>query len=108
MVENHPPPPGGAGMVENHPPPLAGEGRVGASVIVVAIPVSDTCKEVVDGLVQATVPRDSLMLARGPWLFSRDVLVDALERVGGRGAHIRDMTGLCEAARLRVRVLPGQ
>ena len=108
MVENHPSPLAEEGMVENHPPPLAGEGRVGASVIVVAIPVSDTCKEVVDGLVRATVPRDSLMLARGPWLLSRDVLVDALERVGGRGADIRDMTGLCEAARLRVRVLPGQ
>jgi 2-C-methyl-D-erythritol 4-phosphate cytidylyltransferase len=91
----------------NNPPPL-GEGRVGASVTVIGVPVSDTCKEVVDGLVRATVPRESLMVARGPWVFTRDALADTLQRVAGRDAGIRDMTGLCEAARVRVRVLPMQ
>ena len=75
---------------------------------VVTVPVSDTCKDVVDGLVRATIPRESLAVAHGPWLFSRDALANALERVGGREAEIRDMTGLCEAARLRVRVLPAR
>jgi 2-C-methyl-D-erythritol 4-phosphate cytidylyltransferase len=83
-----------------------GEARVGASILVNGVPVSDTCKEVVDGLVRATIPRESLMVARGPWAFTRDALADALERVAGRDAGIRDMTGLCEAARVRVRVLP--
>jgi 2-C-methyl-D-erythritol 4-phosphate cytidylyltransferase len=79
---------------------------VGAPVTVVGVPVSDTCKEVVDGLVRATIPRESLVLARGPWVFTREGLTDALERVSGREGEIRDMTGLCEAARVRVRVLP--
>ena len=52
-VPIHPPPLAEEEMVENHPPPLAGEGRVGAAVIVVAVPVSDTCKEVVDVIAEA-------------------------------------------------------
>jgi 2-C-methyl-D-erythritol 4-phosphate cytidylyltransferase len=76
---------------------------VGASVF--AIPVNDTCKEVIDGLVRATIPRENLVVATGPWLFDRVALADALDRLGGREAEIQDMTSLCEAARLRVRVL---
>jgi len=101
-------PPLGEERIENHPPPLAGEGRVGAAVSVAAVPIGDTCKEVVDGLVRATIPRESLMVARGPWEFSRDALVDALDRVARRESEIRDLTGLCEAARVRVRVLAAQ
>lgn len=81
---------------------------MGADVTVVAVPVSDTCKEVVDGLVRVTIPRESLVVARGPWVFNRDALADALDRVAGRETQIHDMTGLCEAARVRVRVLPEQ
>jgi 2-C-methyl-D-erythritol 4-phosphate cytidylyltransferase len=87
----------------NHPPP-PGEGRVGASVTVVAVPVTDTCKEAVDGLVRRTIPRDTLVDARGPWAFQREALTQALDRVG-TGADISNLIELCRAARLRARVL---
>ena len=86
----------------HHPP--AGAGRVGADVTVIAVPVTDTCKEVVDGLVRRTIPRDTLVDARGPWTFQRDTLMLALDRIGA-GAEISNMIELCQAARLRVRVL---
>jgi 2-C-methyl-D-erythritol 4-phosphate cytidylyltransferase len=77
---------------------------VGADVTVIAVPVTDTCKEVVDGLVRRTIPRDTLVDARGPWTFRRDALMLALDRIGA-GAEISNMIELCQAARLRVRVL---
>jgi 2-C-methyl-D-erythritol 4-phosphate cytidylyltransferase len=77
---------------------------VGADATVVAVPVTDTCKEVVDGLVRRTIPRDTLVDARGPWTFRRDALMLALDRIGA-GAEISNMIELCQAARLRVRVL---
>jgi len=79
-----------------------GEGRVG----VVTIPMSDTVKEVVDGRVRRTVPRETLVQVIGPWVFDREALVDALTRVTAREAEITDMIGLCDAARVRVRALP--
>jgi 2-C-methyl-D-erythritol 4-phosphate cytidylyltransferase len=77
---------------------------VGADVTVIAVPVTDTCKEVVDGLVRRTIPRDTLVDARGPWTFRRDALMLALNRIGA-GAEISNLVELCQAARLRVRVL---
>ena len=70
--------------------------------------MSDTCKEVVDGTVRATVPRQNLVSLKGPWVFTREALADALPRVEGREQQIVDLTGFCEAARIRVRVLPGR
>jgi 2-C-methyl-D-erythritol 4-phosphate cytidylyltransferase len=80
---------------------------VGDDVTVVAGPVTDTCKEVVDGLVRRTIPRDTLVDARGPWSFRREALVQALDRVD-IGADISNLIELCRAARLRVRVLIAQ
>ena len=77
---------------------------MGADVTVIAVPVTDTCKEVVDGLVRGTIPRDTLVDARGPWTFRRDALMMALDRIGA-GAEISNLIELCQAARLRVRVL---
>ena len=73
---------------------------------VVAIPMSDTVKEVVDGRVRRTVPRETLVQVIGPWVFDRKALVDAMTRVAGAETAITDMVGLCEAAHVRVRVLP--
>jgi 2-C-methyl-D-erythritol 4-phosphate cytidylyltransferase len=81
-----------------------GEDAVGADVTVLAAPVTDTCKEVVDGIVRRTIPRDTLVDARGPWTFQRDALMQAVDRVGS-GARISNLVELCQAARLRVRVL---
>lgn len=75
---------------------------------VVAIPMTDTVKEVVDGRVRRTVPRDTLVLVTGPWLFEREALADALYRVGGKEAQVADVIDLCQVAQLRVRVLPGR
>jgi 2-C-methyl-D-erythritol 4-phosphate cytidylyltransferase len=68
--------------------------------------MSDTVKEVVDGKVRRTVPRETLVQVIGPWVFDREALADALTRVAGGEAGVTDMIGLCQAARLRVRVLP--
>ena len=75
---------------------------------VVTVPMTDTVKEVVDGTVRRTVPRDTLVQVTGPWVFDREALTDALGRVAGREAQVADMIGLCAVARLRVRVLPEQ
>jgi hypothetical protein len=86
------------------PSPLAGEGAVdgGSQVRVLAVPITDTCKEVTDEYVRRTVPRDTLVDARGPWMFPRELLVEALERVSGR--DISTLVDLSRAARLDVRV----
>jgi len=91
----------------NHPTP-AGEGRAGDAVSVVAVPVSDTIKEVVDGTVRRTVPRETLVQVLGPWVFDREALADALTRVAEREMEIPDLIGFCEAAHVRVRVLPAR
>jgi 2-C-methyl-D-erythritol 4-phosphate cytidylyltransferase len=88
----------------NFPSALTGEGQGGGyDVTVVALPITDTCKEVVDGLVRRTIPRDTLVDARGPWTFGREALMQALDRVG-TGSDISNLIELCRAARLRVRV----
>ena len=69
-----------------------------------AVPITDTCKEVTDGHVRRTVPRDTLVDARGPWMFPREILLEALGRVSGRD-RIATLIDLCRAARLDVRVV---
>jgi 2-C-methyl-D-erythritol 4-phosphate cytidylyltransferase len=81
---------------------------MGSSVTAYGHPVADTCKEVVDGLVRRTVPRDSLVTVSGPWLFTREALTDGLARVGGRERDITRLVDFCEAARLQVRVVIGE
>ena len=71
-------------------------------------PMSDTVKEVVNGRVRRTAPRETLVQVTGPWVFDREALIDALSRVAGSEARITDMIGLCDVAHLRVRVLPAQ
>jgi 2-C-methyl-D-erythritol 4-phosphate cytidylyltransferase len=76
------------------------------SVGVVAIAISDTVKEVVDGMVRRTVPRETLVQVIGPWVFDREALVEAMTRVAGAEPAITDMIGFCVAAHVNVRVLP--
>ncbi len=73
-----------------------------------ALPISDTVKEVVEGRVRRTVPRETLVQVIGPWVFDRELLAGALTRVAGVERQITDMIGLCEAAHVRVRVLAGR
>jgi len=71
-------------------------------------PMSDTVKEVVDGRVRRTVPREGLVQVTGPWVFDREALVEALSHIAGSEARITDMIGLCDVAQMRVRTLPAQ
>jgi 2-C-methyl-D-erythritol 4-phosphate cytidylyltransferase len=73
-------------------------------VSVYALPQTDTCKEVVDGMVRRTIPRDLLVIARGPWVFDRQALAGALSQLIGRESGIGSLLQLCEVSRLRVRV----
>ena len=91
-------------VISHFPSPSGGGQGGGSDATVIAVPVTDTCKEVVDGLVRRTIPRDALVDARGPWSFERDALMLALDRIS-LGAGISNMIELCQAARLRVRVL---
>jgi 2-C-methyl-D-erythritol 4-phosphate cytidylyltransferase len=75
-------------------------------VMVCGEPLTDTCKEVIDGMVRATVPRQSLVIVHGPWVFTRAALADALARIAGREAEMIDIMGFCQAAQVRVRVRP--
>lgn len=87
------------------PSPLWGGTGRGWEVIVLAGPVADTCKEVIDGLVIRTVPRDTLVDARGPWLFERGALAAAVSRVGDQ-SEPANMLDFCRAAGLRVHLEP--
>ena len=73
---------------------------------VITLPMSDTVKEVGDGRVRRTVPRETLVQVTGPWVFDRVALADALTRVAGSEEQIVDMIEFCETAHVRVRVLP--
>ena len=87
---------------------MGAEGRVGDVVGVVTVPMSDTVKEVVDGRVRRTVPRETLVQVIGPWIFDREALADALSRVAAGETQITDMIGVCQATRVRVRVLAAE
>ncbi|HEX3630040.1 MAG TPA: 2-C-methyl-D-erythritol 4-phosphate cytidylyltransferase [Candidatus Dormibacteraeota bacterium] len=78
----------------------------GFAAVVYVMPVTDTCKEVVDGVIQRTVPRDDLAVAQGPWVFSHDALAAGLARISGREADIDTLLTFCEVAQLRVRTIP--
>jgi 2-C-methyl-D-erythritol 4-phosphate cytidylyltransferase len=76
----------------------------GYAVTVLGVTSADTCKEVVDGLVQRTVPRETVVDLRGPWVFTRAAIAGALARIRGREGEIHDLLALCKAAGLRVHV----
>jgi 2-C-methyl-D-erythritol 4-phosphate cytidylyltransferase/2-C-methyl-D-erythritol 2,4-cyclodiphosphate synthase len=70
-----------------------------------AIPVADTLKRVVDGVITATAPRDGLYRAQTPQAFRFPVLL-AAHRAGTAGAATDDAS-LLEAAGLTVAIVPG-
>lgn len=72
-------------------------------IVVRGQPVVETCKEVADGLVRRTVPRENLVILTGPWLVSRAALTQALDRPGAVGA--RDPLELLRGSRLPIHVL---
>jgi 2-C-methyl-D-erythritol 4-phosphate cytidylyltransferase/2-C-methyl-D-erythritol 2,4-cyclodiphosphate synthase len=77
---------------------------------IVAIPVSDTVKQVTmeDGrrVVAGTIPRESIYLAQTPQAFRRDVLAAAVA-AGRGGAHATDEAALAELAGYAVHIVEG-
>ena len=70
-----------------------------------AIPVADTLKRVVNGLITATAPRDGLFRAQTPQAFRFPVLLAAHRK--GVAASATDDASLLEAAGLSVAIVPG-
>jgi 2-C-methyl-D-erythritol 4-phosphate cytidylyltransferase len=78
----------------------------GAPAVVPGLPVADTIKQVdADGLVVATVPRDTLRAIQTPQGFRRDVLERAHAAAGAHPAT--DDAALVEALGVPVLVVPG-
>lgn len=77
---------------------------------VVAVPVSDTVKQVTmeDGrtVIVGTIPRQSIFLAQTPQAFRRDVLAKAIA-LGRSGANATDEAALAELAGYPVHIVEG-
>jgi 2-C-methyl-D-erythritol 4-phosphate cytidylyltransferase len=71
---------------------------------IAAVPVIDTIKEVEEGVVRSTPPRDRLWAAQTPQVFRRSLLVEA-ERAAS--ADVTDDAALVEALGVVVKVYPG-
>jgi len=72
--------------------------------VVLAGRVTDTVKQVANGLVLRTVPRDTLIDASGPWEFDRETLITALDTLGS-GANPQTLLDIARLAHLRVYVV---
>jgi len=70
---------------------------------IAAAPVKDTVKRAKDGIITATIPRDSLYLAQTPQGFRREVIVAAYRRAGS--AEFTDDAAVVEAAGGQVAVV---
>jgi 2-C-methyl-D-erythritol 4-phosphate cytidylyltransferase/2-C-methyl-D-erythritol 2,4-cyclodiphosphate synthase len=73
---------------------------------IAALQSRDTVKQVVDGVIAATIPRESVYLAQTPQGFRRDVLAKAVA-VGRSGVDATDEAALAEEAGYKVHVVDG-
>jgi len=71
---------------------------------IAAVPIEDTIKRAALGVIEATVPRQSLWRAQTPQVFRRDWLEQAHREATGIAT---DDAGLVEALGHRVRITPG-
>ena len=76
--------------------------ETGAAIL--AAPVCDTLKRMVDGVIAATVSRDGLWAAQTPQGFRRSALLDALKGIGDK--TVTDEAALFEALGLPVAIVP--
>jgi len=74
---------------------------------IVAVPVSDTIKRVIDGEVVETIPRDELWSAQTPQGFRRELLLDAGERAARIDVDCTDEASLLELFGYTVKVVIG-
>jgi 2-C-methyl-D-erythritol 4-phosphate cytidylyltransferase len=74
---------------------------------ILALPVTDTLKQVENGAILSTVPRDGLWQAQTPQAFRRDLLLLAHRRAKCEGISVTDDAYLCERMGIRVQVVRG-
>jgi len=73
-----------------------------------AAPLNDTIKQVVDGVVVSTLDRRLLWAAQTPQCYRRQALSDALEQAQSNGLVVTDETSAMEHAGVRAQVVPGR
>lgn len=74
---------------------------------ILALPVSDTVKQVADGVILGTVDRSDLWLAQTPQMFRLGPLREALSRGVAEGNVMTDEASAMEWAGLQPKVVPG-
>lgn len=75
---------------------------------IVAVPVSDTIKRVIDDVVRETLPRDELVSVQTPQAFRKALLVDAFASAAASGTSVTDEASLIESLGHEVHVVPGR
>jgi 2-C-methyl-D-erythritol 4-phosphate cytidylyltransferase len=78
-----------------------------AGAAILAAPVRDTVKRVVDGRVVATPPRGECWAAQTPQVFRVEILLEALAKADAEGLVGTDDAQLVEALGVEVRVVAG-
>lgn len=73
-----------------------------------ALPLTDTIKEVSEGMVQATLDRTRLQAVQTPQVFRRDLLLEAYNHVGTKRQHATDDAFIFEALGQPIRVVSGE
>jgi 2-C-methyl-D-erythritol 4-phosphate cytidylyltransferase len=84
---------------------IAVAGQSDAAVL--AIPVADTLKQVDNGAIVATVPRERLWQAQTPQAFRRQLLLRAHEWAVNQGIDVTDDAELCERLGIMVQAVAG-
>jgi 2-C-methyl-D-erythritol 4-phosphate cytidylyltransferase/2-C-methyl-D-erythritol 2,4-cyclodiphosphate synthase len=84
------------------------EAAVKTGAALAALPARDTVKRAAAGLVEETLPRDTIHLAQTPQAFRRDVLAAALAFGVREGIEATDEATLAERAGYRVSLVEGE
>jgi len=80
-------------------------GKYGAAIA--AVPVKDTVKEVDEGVISRTVPRQALWLAQTPQTFRYELIRAAYDHAEESGLRATDDASLVEAMGKEVRIVMG-
>jgi len=84
---------------------LAAARATGAAIP--TVPIRDSVKEVVDGRIAHSVPREHLAVAQTPQIFARDILIRAHARALERGEIATDDAALVESIGVAIAAVPG-
>lgn len=80
-------------------------GREGAAIA--AVPVKDTIKRVVGGLVVETIPRQEIWAIQTPQVFTKELIIKAYESAYEKGVYGTDDASLVEMLGEKVSIVPG-